>query len=85
MSSVAEERIKILLERALEEKEEDVSTALKIAESHNIRLPEGFGIRICNGCGSFLHPGRNSKVRVSSGTIRYKCDNCGEVNRHGYR
>lgn len=84
MSSVAEERVKILLERAFETKRKDISTALRIAEAHNIILPEEYKFRVCGRCRSFLHPGRNAEVRLSKSAVKYRCGECGEVNSRGY-
>jgi ribonuclease P protein subunit RPR2 len=84
MASIAEDRVILLLDKAAERVEEDVGTALRIAEAHNISIPERYRIRICRNCESFLHPGKNAEVRVSSGNVKYRCENCGKVNRHGY-
>lgn len=84
MNSVAEERVKILLDRANKQKSTDVGTALRIAEAHNVALPDEYKVRICSDCRSLLHPDKNAEVRVSEGVVKYRCANCGSVNRHGY-
>lgn len=84
MGSLAEERVEMLLQRAVDRGKDDVDTALRIAEKHNISLPSRFRIWVCDNCRDLLRPGDNATVRVSSGNVKYSCELCGEVNRHGY-
>lgn len=81
---LARERIELILERADESGKEDIDEAVAIAKAHNVSIPGEYSMRICDGCSLFLHPGKNASVRVSGGIIRYKCGECGTVNRHGY-
>ena len=85
MGSVAEERVEMLLQRAVDQGKDEVDAALRIAEKHNISLSSKYRLRICDGCKKLLHPGENATVRVSSKNVKYSCELCGEVNRHGYQ
>jgi len=84
MSSIAEERVERKLGRAESEGLTDITTALAIAEAFNVSIPERYRLRICDGCSSLLHPGKNAEVRTGGGLVKYKCRECGAVNRHGY-
>lgn len=64
-----------------------VELARRIGMRSQVSIPDRFKKRYCSGCGSYLVPGKNCKVRVNSKNkvIKYTCEECGEVERHGFK
>lgn len=95
---IARERIERLFELADKRVSEDrpdsgeladryVDLARDIGMKYNVSIPGRLRRRYCHGCGSFLVPGRNCRVRVNSkkAAVNYHCGECGEVNRYGFQ
>lgn len=94
---IAEERIQRLFELAdqrLSEGREDsveladryVNLARKIGMKYNVSIRPELRKRYCHNCFSFLKPGFNCRIRVSSknSSVNYHCKVCGEVNKYGF-
>ncbi len=93
---IAEERIERLFELAekrLQRPEEGkqladryVEIARDIGMSYNVSIPSRYRKRFCQECHSYLKPGLNCQVVVSSqnSALDYRCDSCGNVNRYGF-
>ena len=64
-----------------------VQLAWKIAMRYNVRVPKELKMRYCRECHSFLVPGKNSIVRIASGSksLTVKCLECGHIARFPYR
>ena len=60
--------------------------ARKIQMKTRIKFPPEWKKRFCKHCKSFLYPGINSRVRLSSTNkvIAIKCDHCGKYSRIPY-
>lgn len=84
MSALASERVVKLLEKAAGGEIADIGPVLDICETHNVAIPDRFKLNVCRCCETFLRPGENVSVRTTGDDIVYRCENCGEVNRHGY-
>ena len=90
MRDVAESRIAILLSLAkneglagnMERSKRYFSLARAIGMRTKTPLPEG--TLYCRRCETMLFPGRNCRVRLSSGRIAVHCLDCGAVRRRPY-
>jgi len=91
--SVARERIERLFELADEVHDENperaaryVERAREIATSNRVRLPSHLKRRFCDGCGAYLVPGKNARVRLRSEDehVVVRCKDCGATERYGY-
>lgn len=89
-NKIAEERIRILFKEA-EKRPEYAERYLKLAEEIGMRtevsIPSALQKKYCSECYSLLKPGKNCNVRVKSdkGVVEYRCEECGNVERYGYR
>lgn len=88
---IARERIAILFREADETFDDNpersdryVEIARTIAMTFNIALPREYQETFCSGCGSYLKPGRNARVRVENGVRTMTCDECGATERFPY-
>ena len=88
---IARERIEILMQRASEVFASDaalarryVELARKIAMRYNVRFPRKWKRFFCKGCGSFLVPGVNMRVRCTKQRVVITCLECGRVKRIPY-
>ena len=78
---IASERIQILAERAGEMAragdalfaDRYARLARALGMRYNIRLPPDFKRRLCRGCGSYLLPGRNLRVRLRPKKAVWTC------------
>jgi ribonuclease P protein subunit RPR2 len=82
------ERLQALARRAVEECREErarryVRRARRIAERHRLALPREFDRFTCDGCDSYLRPGKNARVRLQGGHVVVTCD-CGNQARYPY-
>ncbi len=92
---IAGERIERLFELADKRLDEDrpgladryVELARRVGMKYNVSIPGKLRRRFCHECGSFLRPGYNCTVRINSKnkTVNYRCGECEEVNRYGYK
>lgn len=92
---IAEERIERLFDLAdkrVDEGREEladryVELARKIGMTCQVSISGDLKRRYCQNCHSYLKPGHNCMVRVNSKnkTVNYHCENCGEINRYGFR
>lgn len=81
--NIALERIDILMEKAQEVFPMDreranryAGLARKIAIRHALRFPPQWKRRICKGCGVFLMPGTNCRVRTHEDKVVIACLEC---------
>ncbi len=88
---IAKERLNklfALCDRTIESKPElakrYAELAKKIAMRYKVKMPTEFKRRICKGCGAFLKPGVNLRVRLQGGKLIYTCLSCGTVKRYPY-
>lgn len=94
VTELAEERIRILFEKADERVNEGreelaqryVELAQRIGEKTQTRMPRELKKKYCSECDSYLIPGRNCKVRVKDGRekVVYRCENCGKSQSYGF-
>jgi ribonuclease P protein subunit RPR2 len=93
VSSIARERIDILLSQARERAGRDpelagryVELARKISMRTKVRIPRADKRYLCKKCGQPLVPGRNARVRVSPGNPRVvvTCLSCGAFRRYPF-
>lgn len=91
---IAEERIKILFEKAGEKLEEDpelskryVELAKRIGEKVQSSISEELKRKFCSNCSLYLKPGNNCKVNFDTEEkfVKYICGECGEVEKYGYK
>lgn len=61
-----------------------VFLARRISMRHRVRIPSHLKRRICKGCGAYLVPGANSRVRARSGRVVTTCLECGHYKRIPY-
>lgn len=54
-----------------------VELARKIGMRYNVRIPSELKKKFCKRCGSFLHAGKNAKIRISKAIIKVTCLECG--------
>lgn len=89
--TIATERLRRLQELAREAVRADrpdrarryVRLARRVAERHRLTLPRRFRRFSCDGCDTYLIPGRNARVRTREGHVVVTCD-CGEHARYPY-
>ncbi|MDW7731852.1 MAG: ribonuclease P protein component 4 [Methanolobus sp.] len=86
---IAFERINYLFDIAGREYQENpdrsdryVSLAKKIGMRYRVSIPSELKRRMCKGCGSFLAPGGNCRVRLKGGLLIITCMKCGKVQRY---
>jgi ribonuclease P protein subunit RPR2 len=91
---IAEERIKILFEKAEEKLEKDtelskryVELAKRIGERVQVSIPEELKRKFCSNCNLYLKPRNNCKVNFDTEEklVKYICGKCGEVEKYGYK
>ena len=56
--------------------------ARSIGMRYNIRLPPELKSRLCAGCGAYLVPGQNLRVRLRAKKTVRTCLKCGRPKRH---
>ncbi len=86
---IAHERMEILVaeaERAVRAGRSDrarryVDLARKVGMRHNVPMERAWKRWVCDGCGTYLVPGRNATVRVRTGRRVVRCQDCGLVKR----
>ena len=88
------ERLFDLAEKRLQEPNEGrqqladryVELARSIGMAHNVSIPADFRKRFCQNCNTYLKPGLNCRVVISSrdSVLEYRCGKCGNVNRYGF-
>ena len=89
LREIAMERIEILLDVALRERNEELAQrhavlAKKIAMRYRVRLPYRLRQLFCKKCKSFIVPGRTSRVRVgqaSAKAVIMTCTKCEHIYR----
>lgn len=59
-----------------------VSLAKKIGMRYRVSIPPELKRRMCKGCGSFLIPGGNCRVRLKGGLLTITCAKCGRIQRY---
>ena len=59
------------------------SLILRIGKRHGIRKSGYFGFSICRKCKKALIPGRNSRLRIRSKTLKISCLECKAVRTLG--
>lgn len=80
-----------ILFREAENRPEYAERYLELAERIGMRtetpIPQDLRKKYCSECYSMLKPGGNCRVRVNSEnkTVGYKCLECGNTARHGYK
>ncbi|MBN2110922.1 MAG: ribonuclease P [Methanosarcinaceae archaeon] len=86
---IAFERIKHLFDVADREYPYDpgrsdryVSLARKIGMRYRVSIPPELKRRMCKGCGSYLTPGANCRVRLRGGILVITCMKCGRIQRY---
>lgn len=93
VSTIARERIEILLSQARERAGKDprlarryVELARKISMRTKVRIPAVEKRYLCKKCGQPLVPGRNARVRVLPGNPRVvvTCLSCGAFRRYPF-
>ncbi len=93
VSSIAKERIEILLSEARKSLDRDpglskryTELAKKISMRTKVRIPAGEKRYICKACGLPLVPGKNARVRVLPGNPRIviTCLACGSLRRYPF-
>lgn len=62
-----------------------VDLARRIGMRYNVRMPAEFKRRFCKGCGAYLVPAVNARVRVTRGRIIVTCMECAAVQRVPFR
>jgi ribonuclease P protein subunit RPR2 len=88
-AEIASERIAILFRQAEEAARKGepclsdryVALARSIGMRYNVRLAPKQKQRFCHGCGAFLVPGKNLRVRIRSGRTIWTCLKCGAASR----
>jgi len=86
---IASERIDILVNTALKEKDEVLAAgqawrAKKIAMRFRVRMPYEARQLFCKKCKAFIVPGRSARVRVGRAktrAVRITCLKCGHTYR----
>jgi ribonuclease P protein subunit RPR2 len=89
VKQIARERIDVLVECALHEKdhhlaEKQARQAKKIATHRRIRLPYEIRQLYCKRCKAFIVPGRSARVRIGRAktrAVRVTCLKCGHTYR----
>ncbi len=95
MRRVASERIRILFDMAERMFHRDprlsdryVEIARRISMKTHVRIPREYRLRFCKGCGAYLVPGVNCRVRVRSRRephLVVTCMRCGRIIRFPLR
>jgi ribonuclease P protein subunit RPR2 len=62
-----------------------VELARKISTKNKVTIPSQLKRRFCKGCGKFLVPGNNSRIRNRNSMTTITCLNCSFVRRFPYR
>ncbi len=86
---IAEKRIKKLFSLAEKKARFDewdladryVEIARKISMRYLVKIPKEFKRRYCKHCYSYLHTGKNCRIRISRGKIILYCENCKKYTR----
>ena len=85
---IASQRIEILMAMAEEVSSRDMegarryaALARRIAMRHTLKFPRRWKRRLCKGCGTFLRPGSNCRIRTRQGVVVITCRECGRVSR----
>jgi len=87
LKKIAEERIKILFEKAKENPlmgTRYVALAKKIAMKVNYRMPSSYKRRFCKHCYKYFY-GDNYRVRTRAKMIVYYCNSCKRYSRIGIK
>lgn len=58
-----------------------VALARRIGTRYNVRMPAAFKRTYCKGCGAFLLPSVNARVRTGGGRLVVTCTACGAIQR----
>ena len=92
MIEIGKERINILFTLADNEFSQHpershryVKLARNISTKYNIPLSSKWKRRVCKSCYKFLKPGSNCKIRVTNGSVHYKCLECGHITNVPYK
>lgn len=89
--SIASERIAILFDRAEKKASENrkdladryVELARKIGMKSQETIPKSLQRKFCRNCKSYIRPGENARVRMSSEKTQIiTCKKCGEIKRY---
>ncbi len=62
-----------------------VQLAREIGMRYRVRIPSHLKMRICEGCYTFLVPGKNARVRLRGDYITTTCLRCGKQMRRPYK
>jgi ribonuclease P protein subunit RPR2 len=62
-----------------------VDIAKRISMRHRVSIPGQYKKRICKQCGSYLMPGKNSRIRLDGKNLIITCQNCGAIKRYPYK
>lgn len=88
---MSEERLRRLFDLAedadsVERATRYVERAHEVAERNRVRIPGELKSRCCGGCGRYLRPGDNARVRLRSerGYVSVRCLDCGYTGRRPY-
>ncbi len=86
---IAYERIVYLFDLAATEHTKDpaisdrcVALAKRIGMRYRVSLPAELKRRMCKGCGAYLTPGNNCRVRTRSKQLQISCLDCGRMQRY---
>ncbi len=87
-SRIASQRIETLMAMAEEASSSDMggarryaALARRIAMRHTLKFPRRWKRRLCKGCGTFLRPGSNCRIRTRQGVVVTTCQECGRISR----
>ncbi len=91
METIARERMEILFEEAhkavragkRERAKRYVVMARRLGMRYNVSVPGRFRRWVCAGCGTFMVPGVNAKLRLRPRRFVVTCGDCGQVRRSG--
>jgi len=61
-----------------------VEIARKIGMKYLVRIPKEHRMKFCRKCGSYLVPGKNSRVRLTKHKVVITCLSCGARKRYPY-
>jgi len=62
-----------------------IQLAREIGMRYRVRIPSHLKMRICEGCYTFLVPGKNARVRLRGDYITTTCLRCGKQMRRPYK
>ncbi|RLG20822.1 hypothetical protein DRN74_04370 [Candidatus Micrarchaeota archaeon] len=94
IKEIAKKRILSLLEQAKEtvfsnsdRTKRYVELALALSKKYNVSIGPDWKKHVCKNCHTVLIEGFNLQVRTSkkTGTVIYKCKECGAVKRYPYK